>query len=147
MLQSIKTQDEKEFLYEKQITRFLDHAASALEDAGYLYEGGRSLALANRAYYAIFYCIYALLLTENVITKKHEGARVKFHQLFVKTGRFPIEAGKILERNFEARQSADYDMESELDLEEAVNLLNDAREFYALTLTYFAENPIEELVI
>lgn len=128
----------------KQIIRFIDHAASALEDAGYLYEGGRSLALANRAYYAIFYCICALLLTENVITKKHEGARVKFHQLFVKTGRFPIEAGKILERNFEARQSADYDMESELDLEEAVNLLTDAREFHALTLAYFAEHPVEE---
>lgn len=128
----------------KQIIRFLDHAASALEDASYLHEGGRSLALANRAYYAIFYCVCALLLTENIVTKKHEGARVKFHQLFVKTGRFPIEAGKILERNFEARQSADYDMESELELDEAVNLLNDAREFHSLTLAYFAANPVEE---
>ncbi len=35
-------------------------------------------------------------------------------------------------------------MESELDLNEAVNLLNDAREFYALTLAYFAKHPVKE---
>ena len=126
----------------EQIDRFLEHAADALDDANFLHQNGRILALANRAYYAIFYCVSALLLTEGITTKKHEGARVKFHELFVKTGRFSREAGQILERNFAARQSADYDMEAELGEQEAIQLLNGARAFYALTTAYFDRNPV-----
>lgn len=126
----------------EQIDRFLEHAADALDDANFLHQNGRILALANRAYYAIFYCVSALLLTEGITTKKHEGARVKFHELFVKTGRFSREAGQILERNFAARQSADYDMEAELGEQEAIQLLNGARAFYSLTTAYFDRNPV-----
>ena len=127
----------------QQISRFLEHATDALDDANFLHQDGRVLALANRAYYTIFYCICALLLTEGITTKKHEGARVKFHELFVKTGRFSREAGQILERNFAARQSADYDMEAFLSDAEAQLLLDDARTFYELTTAYFAQNPVE----
>lgn len=126
----------------EQINRFLEHAVDALDDANFLHQNGRILALANRAYYAIFYCTSALLLTEGITTKKHEGARVKFHELFVKTGRFSKEAGQILERNFAARQSADYDMEAELGEEEAIQLLQGARTFYNLTMAYFDQNPV-----
>lgn len=126
----------------EQIDRFLDHAADALDDANFLHQDGRVFALANRSYYAVFYCACALLLTEGITTKKHEGARVKFHELFVKTGRFTREAGKILERNFEARQSADYDMEAELGEEDALHLLEGAKTFYDLTQTYFVQNPV-----
>ena len=126
----------------EQIKRFLDHAADALDDASFLQQDGRILALANRSYYTVFYCVCALLLTEGIVTKKHEGARVKFHELFIKTSRFSREAGAILERNFVARQSADYDMEAELSEEQAMLLLNGARIFYDLTLTYFEQNPV-----
>ena len=126
----------------EQINRFLQHAADALDDADILHQNGRILALANRAYYAIFYCACALLLTEGITTKKHEGARVKFHELFVKTGRFTRESGQILERNFAARQSADYDMEAFLSETEAQLLVDDAKTFYDLTVAYFAENPV-----
>lgn len=72
----------------EQISRFLEHAADALDDANFLHQHGRIMALANRAYYAIFYYASALLLTEGITTKKHEGARVKFHELFVKRADF-----------------------------------------------------------
>lgn len=128
----------------EKITQFLDHAASALDDATFLLEGNRLLALANRSYYSIFYCVCALLATQNVITKKHSSARAKFSELFVKTGLFSVEASKSVGNAFAARQSADYDMESFISEPEAVLLLNDAREFYALTLAYFEQNPVVE---
>ncbi len=118
------------------IKPFLSHSADSLDDAAYLYRDGRLLALANRTYYAIFYAASALLLTEDIVTKKHEGARVKFHELFVKTGRFSREAGQILERAFEARQSADYDMDTHITDEQAQMLLTDAQTFYDLTVDY-----------
>ncbi len=70
------------------IDKYMERAEFALNAADSLLKADQLLALANRAYYAIFYCACALLLTEGVVTKKHEGTRVKFHELFVKTGRF-----------------------------------------------------------
>ena len=118
------------------IRNYLDHAEDALDAADVLLASEHVLALANRAYYAIFYCICALLLTEDITTKKHEGARVKFHELFVKTGKFSKEAGVILERSFDARQSADYDMDTYISDEQAQALIEGARYFYSLTLAY-----------
>lgn len=126
----------------EQLNRFLEHAVHALDDARYLHEDRRVRALADRAYFSIFYCVSALFLMERITTKKHEDARVKFHELFVKTGRFSREAGQILERNFAARQSTDYDMEAELGEEDAIQLLKGARTFYALTTAYFDQNPV-----
>lgn len=126
----------------EEIDRFLEHAVDALDDANYLYQDGRVLALANRAYYAIFYCVCALLVSEKVHTKKHQAARAKFSELFVKTGRFDVQASKIVGNSFAARQSADYDMDSFLSDVEAQLLLDDARAFYALTTAYFDRNPV-----
>lgn len=124
--------------------KYLTHAEDALDTADTMIENDHLLALANRCYYAIFYCVSALLLPEGIVTKKHEGARVKFHELFVKSGRFSIEAGRILERSFEARQSADYDMDTYVTTEQAQQLLSDANQFYVLTVTYFANHPIAD---
>ncbi|GAB3511706.1 HEPN domain-containing protein [Spirosoma knui] len=124
------------------VNSYLNHAHDALDAANVLLANEHVLALANRAYYAVFYCICALLLTEGITTKKHEGARVKFHELFVKTGKFEREAGAILERSLEARQSADYDMDTYITEEQARKLLEDARYFYSITVTYFQKNPI-----
>ena len=126
----------------EQINRYLEHAIDALDDANYLHQDGRILALANRAYYAIFYCVCALLASESVYTKKHQTARAKFSELFVKTGKFDVQASKIVGNNFAARQSADYDMEAFLSEAEAQLLLDDAKTFYDLTRTYFAQNPV-----
>lgn len=124
-----------------EVSNYLAHAEDALDAADVLLANEHVLALANRAYYAIFYCICALLLTENITTKKHEGARVKFHELFVKTGRFSKRAGTILSRSFDARQSADYDMDTYISDEQAHELIEGARYFYAQTRTYFEQNP------
>lgn len=126
----------------EEIDRFLEHAVDALDDANYLHQDGRVLALANRAYYAIFYCVCALLASEQVHTKKHQAARAKFSELFVKTGRFDVQASKIVGNSFAARQSADYDMDSFLSDVEAQLLLDDAKEFYTLTTAYFEQNPV-----
>ena len=67
---------------------------------------------------------------------------MEFYELFVKTGRIDRAAGQILERNFESRQSADYDMEACLSETEAQLLVDDARVFYDLTIDYFNQNPI-----
>ena len=121
----------------EQINRLLERAADTLNAAELLFKHEYELALANRAYYAVFYCISALLLSENVFAKSHEGARSKFHELFVKTGCFDREISKLIARSAEARQSADYNMDIDITEEQARELLTDAHRFYQMTLDYF----------
>lgn len=49
----------------------MDKAVEALENAEYDLNGGFTLATANRAYYACYYCMTALLYTKDVYAKSH----------------------------------------------------------------------------
>lgn len=126
-------------LYEAQL--FLDRAEDTVEDAEIILKMDMILAAANRAYYGIFYSISALLITENVVPKTHQGAHVKFSELFVKTAKLPKKMSDWAKRAEELRQSADYDLTSEITSEEVAEALHNARKFYSLTKSF-----IEQLV-
>ena len=114
----------------------LERAANAIENAEYDLQGGFVSATANRAYYGCFYCMIALLYTQNVYTKTHQGVRAKFSELFIKTALFPIETSDKIAMIFKYRQEADYDLDSDITHEEADSLIRNAQEFYQLTKVY-----------
>lgn len=121
-------------LYEAQ--NALDRAEDTLEESAYNLTGGYTIATVNRAYYSIFYCITALLHTEDTHTKRHSGAHGRFHDLFVRTERFPHETVKWIHTVFQLRQSGDYDLDADISEEQAVQSLQYARQFYDLTKVY-----------
>lgn len=53
----------------EQVTGFMEHAADALDDANFLHQHGRILALANRAYYAFFTASVRYWLPKGCIQK------------------------------------------------------------------------------
>jgi uncharacterized protein (UPF0332 family) len=109
-----------------------EYAAKAedfYEDAEYLFKGSRFGAVVNRSYYAMFTMVQALLLTENIFAKTHQGAMSKFHELFIKTNKLPVDLGKMLNETFEKRQFGDYDVDANISEEEAKKVLEDARTF------------------
>lgn len=57
----------------------------------------------NRMYYACFYAVGALLVKNGVETSSHSGARQKFGQLFVKTGKIDKDLAKHYTKLFEKR--------------------------------------------
>jgi uncharacterized protein (UPF0332 family) len=124
-------------LYEAQLA--LDRAEDTLSESAHNLSGGFTIATANRAYYAIFYCLTALLYTEDIQTKRHSGAQGKFHELFIRTGRFPRETINWIQVSFQLRQAGDYDLEVDISSEEAGQALDYARQFYALTKAYLDE--------
>jgi uncharacterized protein (UPF0332 family) len=124
-------------LYEAQ--RALERAEDTLNESAHDLAGGFTIAAANRAYYAIFYCLSALLYTEDLHTKRHSGAQGKFHELFIRTGRFPRETITWIQIAFQLRQSGDYDLEADISVEEARQSLDYARQFYVLTKEYVDE--------
>ncbi len=75
----------------------------------------------NRAYYAAFYGMRALLAADNIDKKHHSGVISEFRRLYIKTGIFPIEYSRYITVLFESRTDSDYDdyfesTESECDL-------------------------------
>lgn len=108
----------------------LEQAKEAIDDASFLFENGRGLrSVVNRAYYAMFYSVLALLVTEPFQGSKHSGVIGYFNKHFIKEGIFPSEAGKYLNLAFAARQESDYKEFSELTMDEVRELLLHARDF------------------
>lgn len=108
----------------------LEQAKEAIDDAVFLFENNRGLrSVVNRIYYAMFYAVLALLVTEPFQGSKHSGVIGYFNKRFIREGVFPPEAGKYLNLAFEARQESDYKEFSELTIENVQELLSHARTF------------------
>ncbi len=69
--------------------------------------GAYSFAI-NRAYYALFYTVSALLLEEGRRFGKHSGVRSAFNKDIIKSGRLSEEHGKLYNQLFRDRQEGDY---------------------------------------
>lgn len=62
----------------------------------------------NRAYYALFYAVSALLLEEGRRFTKHSGVRAAFNEEIVKPGRLSRGHGDLHNQLFRDRQEGDY---------------------------------------
>jgi uncharacterized protein len=87
----------------------LQQAEESLDEAQFLFDGGKSLrSVINRLYYAMFYAILALLIFEPFGSSKHSAVLSYFNLNFIKNGRIPKELGRAVNKAFELRQRGDY---------------------------------------
>ena len=110
----------------------LSRARETLEEATELGNSGHLYGAANRIYYACFYAVIALLLTENLSNSKHSGVIGLFNKNFVKTGEIPKEMGKFYARMFDNRLESDYGELIEIEPDEIKQDLATAAEFIRL---------------
>lgn len=73
----------------------------------------------SRAYYAAFYAVEAVLLTQNLSFSKHSAVISAFNQYFIKAGIFPKEFSKLMSRLFRERQIGDYDFDDTITEDDA----------------------------
>ncbi|MCD6386115.1 HEPN domain-containing protein, partial [Candidatus Sumerlaeota bacterium] len=76
-----------------------------------------------------FYCAQAVLLTKNMSFSSHKGVISAFGEHFVKTGIFPRELGRELNRAFEKRQLGDYEYTFVVSETEAKEMLESGERF------------------
>ncbi len=62
----------------------------------------------NRLYYACFFAVSALLLTEGRSSSKHKGVQSLFSLHWIHTGKLPSSMGRFFHRIYEHRQKSDY---------------------------------------
>jgi len=110
----------------------LNQAEETLADAcKMIHSGVGPRSVVNRAYYAIFYAVHALIIYENIELKssRHSGIISLFDKMFVHTGRLGREYSKFLHRLFEARQEADYREFVVYSVEDAAECIRMAESF------------------
>ena len=110
----------------------MTQAEETLTDARAMLAAGLTpRSVVNRAYYALFYAVLALLLHERVEhrTSKHSGIIAAFDQEFVRSGKLGKEYSRTLHRLFDARQEADYRELAACSTEEAAQAVEDAERF------------------
>ena len=107
----------------------LDQSNETLKESEILLKQNSYRGAINRAYYAMFYSVLALLAIKKLGTSKHSGAISLFDKEYVKEGIFPKELSKSLHMAFDLRQTHDYGELIEIDEETAENILNEAKLF------------------
>ena len=132
------TADEKKKML---VLHRLQQATESLEEARYLFNGGKSLrSVANRLYYGMFYAVLALLIYEPYASSKHSGVIAYFNKRFVKGGVFSESMGRYLNEAFELRQRGDYREYFELSRDQVEPLLDKGAQFVLFVRTYLDEN-------
>jgi hypothetical protein len=126
----------------KALARYrLQQAEESLEEARYLFAGGKSLrSVANRIYYGMFYAVLALLIFEPYTSSKHTGVLAYFNKRFVKGGIFPESMGRTLHKAYDLRQRGDYREYFDISREQVEPLLEGAMRFIAFAETHLAQN-------
>ncbi|MBN1925070.1 MAG: HEPN domain-containing protein [Prolixibacteraceae bacterium] len=92
----------------------------------------------NRLYYACYYAVIALLLSNEINVQTHAGVRQMFGLHFIKPGLIDKELGKFYSDIFDKRQTGDYDDFVSFTKEEVVSMIPPAQKLI---------NSIEELLV
>lgn len=111
------------------ITYRLEQADESLEAARTLLVKKLIRPTINRAYYAMFYAVLALLAQGKKETSKHSGAIALFDRDFVKQGIFKKDYSRWLHDAFDLRQRSDYAAEYHASAEDAEITLKNAEKF------------------
>lgn len=114
----------------------LQRAKDDLSDAEFNYNANRFLNANNRAYYAIFHAIRAVLALERVDFKRHKDVIGYFNHHYVKTEIFPKIISKKIAQASKIREDSDYDDEYLPDAESTKIQIETAKEVIDLVEKY-----------
>ena len=86
----------------------LEHAKECLQDAKLLLAGESYRSAANRAYYAVFHAMRAVLALDGVDMKHHSGIISEFRRRYIKTGVFDVSLSELISELSTMREGSDY---------------------------------------
>lgn len=127
------------------ITLRMGQAAETLHEAQILLAQHASRGAVNRAYYAMFYAVLALLATKGLGSSKHSGTISLFDREFVKLGDLPKELSRVLHLAFERRQQADYGELAQFDESTATRGIEEAETFIRKVRDYLTSRGVLSL--
>ena len=120
--------------------KLLDKALDAIEAAEGLTNMGKAEIAAGRAYYAMFYVTEALLFNQfDLKLNQHGQVIAAYGKHFAKTKALDPKYHRWLRDGFEKRISGDYGVDTGIEEDVAIDMINQAREFFEVAQTYLEE--------
>ena len=113
----------------KEIRDLIGKAERFLATARHTLDIGDYDSCVSRSYYAMFFMAEAVLLTKGLSASSHKGVISLFGEHFVKTGVFERDLGRALSYAYDKRLIGDYGVGLTISREEAMELLEIARNF------------------
>ncbi len=117
------------FMKEDIVAHRLAKSHQALDDALFLLQNHRFLAVANRLYYAAFYIVTAYFAQQTILVKSHKGMSSKIHLELVVKGILTEDDESLYFKLMTAREDADYGDFLSLSEDEAKNLCSETQNF------------------
>lgn len=115
----------------------LSKAKETLETAKKIFKDGKDLTSANnRAYYAIFYAVRAVLAIEEVDFKRHKDVLAYFNKEYINKDIFPKMMGRKISQAQRIREDSDYDDDYEPSMEKTEQQIKTAEELIILVDEY-----------
>ena len=116
--------------------QLLDKAAEAIEAAELLVTNNYPDFAAGRAYYAMFYIAEALLNEKELSFSKHSNVHAAYGEHFAKTKVLDPKFHRWLIDAFDKRLVGDYGVDANIEMDIAVHMIDQAREFLEAVQTY-----------
>ena len=117
----------------------INHAEECLREAELLFGAGEYKGAANRAYYAAFHSLRAVLILDEFDSKKHSGIIAKFGERYLKTGIFNKQISEYISSLFRIRTASDYDDFYVVSKEEAKSQFEKAKEIMRQVELYLSQ--------
>lgn len=122
--------------YAEEVSALIKKADRSLEAAKDLFNGEYYDFSVSRAYYSMFYCVEALLLTKDLAFSKHSAVISFFGKEFIKTGILPKKFYTYISDAFKERQKGDYEAILYPEREECELILSRTDEFLKAAKEY-----------
>lgn len=114
----------------------LEHAKECLQDAKLLLAGESYRSAANRAYYAVFHAMRAVLALDGVDMKHHSGIISEFRRCYIKTGVFDVSLSELISELSTMREGSDYNDFFIVSKTETIEQVQSAEFFLTAVETY-----------
>lgn len=124
--------------YLKEAQELLKKAKRSLQASKDLLENGYADFSVSRAYYSMFYCAEAMLISKELSYSKHSAVIAAFGKEFVKTGILRTELHLYLRNAFDLRAKGDYDT-IQMEKKEAKQTIEQASKFIKETEDYLSK--------
>lgn len=118
------TNEERQTLVQRELSK----AHEAYEDIEILKASKRWNGAANRLYYAVFHAVNALFINDGLEAGRHKTSHSLFSLHYVKTGKLPLDYGRLYNNLQRLREKSDYNCffdVSEKDIEEGITIAAD----------------------
>ena len=116
---------------------WLNKAKETLKTAEMIFKEGKDFTSANnRAYYAIFYAIRAVLAIKEIDFKRHKDVLAYFNKEYVNKEIFPKMIGRKIAQAQRIREDSDYDDDYEPSFEKTEQQIKTAQELIILVEKY-----------